>query len=238
MIYDGYDFSALMKVETPVGRSLLAEVQVETEAMGRDGEIYKSASLTSLKLDVPVRIITPAHDVDGQRVAFEDVRRLIAGKLWRKTPCELVLDDAPDLTYMAVLQGSTDLERFVYTGGTTLSFLSPKPYGLGREKVERSADGTAWCTVSGNTSTFPVVEVESQTSDFTIYFDRVPFVLGGTLSGADPVIIDATEDARSCTKGGAAVRVAITSDYPEWEPGRHQVSCDHPFTVAWRERWL
>lgn len=238
MIYDGYDFSHLMRVETPVGRSLLAEMAVDTESMGRDGEVYKSASLSALTLDVPVRIIAGQRDLCGQRIAFETMRRMIAGKLYRTKPCKLVLDDAPDVYYMAMLTGSTDLDRFVWTGGTTLTFISPKPWAYGSTHTKRSDGGSVQCNVSGTFRTCPVVTVETQGSTVTVLFDGAAFNVSGTVTSADPVVIDATEDEHTATKGGAPLKVDIMCDFPEWEPGLHTVQCSEPFTVEWVDRWL
>ena len=238
MIYDGYDFSALFRAETPTSRPLLASVNVETESAGRDGEIYKSASLGALSIQVPISIITPVHGVKNQHHLFESTRRAIAGRLWRKKPCKLVLDDAPDVYYLATLSGSTDLDRFVYTGRTTLEFLSPYPYGFGMEQQKECTEGSTICVVGGNTSTFPIVEVETTAAELTVYFDGAPFRVSGIVSGADPVIIDATEEGRSTTRGGATAVVNIFDDYPEWQPGTHTVECSAPYTVRWVERWL
>lgn len=238
MIYDGYDFSPLLKVETPIQRGILADVTVETEDMGGKGAIHKRTTLGSLTLSVPVRIIAHGRDTDGHRMAFETVRRMIASKLYRDKPCRLVLDDAPDVYYMASLQGSTDLDRFVWTGGATLEFLSPKPYAFGDEHVKTSTGGTVTCNVVGGVETYPVVEIQTTGSAFTVYFDGQPFELGGNITSAYPVIIDATEDARSTTKGGSPIKVNVKHNYPEWKPGLHTVQCDHPFKVRWVEHWL
>ena len=238
MIFDGYEFSALCRAETPTIRPLLADVTVETESMGRDGEIYKSSSLGALSIQVPISIITPVAGIKNQHQAFEATRRAIAGRLHRKQPCKLVLDDAPDVYYMASLSGSTDIDRFTYTGRTTLEFVSPTPYGFGMEHERESTGGSTVCMVGGNTETHPVVEVTRSADTLTVYFDGMPFRISEIVSGADPVIIDATYSGRSTSRGGVVAKVNIFDDYPEWEPGPHTVECSSPYVVRWCEHWL
>lgn len=237
MIFDGFDFSHMMKVEN-VERSLVPDMTVSSEAVGSPGEVFKSTSMGARTLKVDVRIIAPARDLDGQKMSFEMTRRVIAARLARTTLCDLVLDDAPDVRWRAVLNGSTDLDRFLWTGGTTLEFYSPTPWAFGKTRTKDSPGGEVGCNVLGNVATAPVVTVHADASDFTVYFDEVPFALGGNVTSSSPVVIDAANNPRTTTKGGAVVKVGIECDYPEWTPGMHTVSCDHPFTVEWEERWI
>lgn len=237
MIFDGFDFSHLMKVEG-VERSLVPDMSVSSEAVGAPGEVFKSTSMGARTIKVDVRIIAPAKDLDGQKMSFEMTRRVIAARLARTTLCDLVLDDAPDVRWRAVLNGSTDLDRFLWTGGATLEFYSPTPWAFGKARKKESPGGEVGCNVLGNVATAPVVTVDAESSDFEVCFDGVPFQLGGNVTSASPVVIDAANTPRTTTKGGATVKVGINSDYPEWATGLHTVSCQHPFTVEWEERWI
>ena len=95
MFYDGYDFSGLLTVER-VGRSLLPDVSVETASVpGKDGGVFRSASVGMLSLSVDVRIVVPTPGTRNQKAAFESARRKAAGLLLKRGPRPLVVDDAP-----------------------------------------------------------------------------------------------------------------------------------------------
>lgn len=246
MFYDGYDFSGLLTVER-VGRSLLPDVSVETASVpGKDGGVFRSASVGMLSLSVDVRIVVPTPGTRNQKAAFESARRKAAGLLLKRGPRPLVVDDAPDLEYEAILSGSTDLDRFVYMGGTTLEFLCANPWGVGRS-VEREAspslseDGTVAtvalvrANVGGNYPTAPVVSFDGSEASYEVLFDGVPFDVYAN-AGGGPVEIDCAR--RKATQSGKPVTVDINSDWPSWEPGVHLVSSLSPFTVSWSERWV
>lgn len=235
MIYDGYDFSRVLKVEY-VHRPLMPGVSTESQGSSGTGESFGGASLDPETIDVDVRLIAGFRDPDGRKIGFERLRESVAGKLWKGKLCKLVLDDAPHLWNWAVVQGNTDLERFLHTGGTTITWYFPDPVWHGVERRLSSAGGTVWCNVVGNHATAPVVEVETQGSAATVLFDGATFRAEGNVSSADPLTIDAVE--KDCYKGDSYVKVNIFDSYPAWEPGMHKVECDLPFTVRWDERWM
>lgn len=239
MIYDGFDLSSLLVVETPIERSILPPVDVGSESFGgRMGAVWRSSSLGALELGVNVRLIARPGGVREARLNFEDLRRHVAYRLWRPTPRRLVVDDAPDVWYLAALTGDTDLERLAHTGGARLSFLCPDPRAHGRSwELPAPSGGSLSARVGGNAPTAPVLTIDMDGSSTVVYFDGVPFRLNGTVPGAGAVTLDAV--GHSTTKAGEAVGVNIEDDYPEWEPATtHTVECEHPFTLTWEERWL
>lgn len=246
MIYDGYDFSNLLKVES-VHRSILPSVSVETATIpGRDGSVFRSVSLGELTIDVDVRLIARVEGLDSQKRAFEALRRKVAGLLLRTAPCQLVVDDAPDLTYTAMLEGGTDLDRFVYSGGTTLSFKCMDPWGVGRT-VRRSAQPTAseegndvspavmTANVGGNYPTAPVLTFPGDSTMVQATFDGAVFSAYGR-AGAGDMVVDAA--AKKAYQGEHPATIDINCDWPVWEPGLHTVSSNDAFTVEWSERWV
>ena len=242
MIYDGYDVSQLMKVEA-VHRSLLPELSVETATIpGRDGSVFRSTSLGSLVLSVDVRLMTPVSGIENQKAAFESLRREVAGRLLKASPCDLVVDDAPDLTYTASLRGSTDLDRFVYTGGTTLEFLCMEPWGRGRT-VRRSFKSPIGegdpdvmrVQVGGNSTTAPIVVLKSPSGNETISFDGYQFIVY-PMSGAGDATVDCVR--KRAYQNAYPVTVDINSEWPSWSPGMHTVGATCDFDVEFSERWV
>ena len=234
MIYDGFDFSGLLKVEA-VRRPLAPSVAVSTvDVPGVPGAVFRGVAIEQTPIEVDVRIIAGRGTADDRKVGFEMKRREIAARLVRESPCPLVLPDAPDLTSMAVLSGSTDLDRFLHTGGTTLLFSRPDPIDYGAERSESCDGGELSVWVDGTWRTYPVLEVDTSDGNVFVEFDGAPFSAFGGSKGT--VVVDAREPA--ARQDGTTLITNITEDFPTWEPGPHTVSCDDPFTVRWTERWL
>lgn len=239
MIFDGYDLSPILKVETPIERSILPPVDVGSESFGgRMGSVWRSSSLGALELGVNVRLIARPGPTREARLSFEDLRRRVAYRLWKPTPRRLVVDDAPDVWYLATLSGDSSLERLAHTGGARLTFLCPDPRAHGRtHELYSPTGGSVAVRVGGTAATAPVVTIDMDGSSVVVTFDGAPFRLNGTVPGAGAVTIDA--EAHSTTKAGEPVCVNISDDYPEWSPGTtHTVECSEPFKVSWEERWL
>ena len=231
MIFDGYDFRPLVAVEQ-VRRPLLPPVSVSSSGgSGRDGAEFKQATLDPMDIEVDIRLIAPGKG------RFERLRRALAPLLLKREPSKLVLPDAPDVYHMAVLSGDTDIDRFVHTGGVTLTFRCDDPVAYGAEK-SRTAEGggEAVLVVGGTYRTAPVIEVDTTGSAATVTVDGKPMRALGNVSSAHPLVFDC--EKHSTTKGGAAVKLDVMDDYAAWEPGAHTVSCESPYSVRWRERWL
>lgn len=238
MIYDGFDFSDLLKVETPIGRSILPPIEASGDSFsGMPGQSLSAVGMDALELTVPVRIIAPFKGDAEQKMGFEHLRRVIAGHLWKSSPRPLVLDDAPDVYYMAVLSGTTELERFRYTGGANLVFLCTDPVAYGKRHVKSGAPNEELSVrVGGTWTAFPNFEFDVEGYGMpSVTFDGAAFNMYGHSNGG-PVTVNSAE--RYAEQDGEAVTVDILSDYPQWEPGVHTVVSSTPFTVEWNDRWL
>lgn len=234
MIYDGFDFSKLLRVES-IDRPLMPRVDVDSESIdGADGERVNSVTLKAMTVDVKVRLVRPFEDM-GRRQGLEGMRRLLSGRLLRREPRKLTLDDAPDTYLMAVLSGDTDLDRIVTTHTATLSWYCADPVSYGREG-RRSATGRARVNVGGSYPTAPVVSVDVPGSTYTVTVDGKTMRALGTTEGDAPLVFDCA--AHLVSKGGTPVKLDVRDDFATWEPGIHVVECADPFTVTWRERWL
>lgn len=246
MIYDGYDFSPLLKVERVV-RPIVPDIAANTaDVPGKDGSTVQGVSMSPLTISVDVRLIARVPGAGNQRSLFESMRRELAGRLMKPGPRDLVVDDAPDLTYRAVLNGSTSIDKFVYTGGATLEFLCEEPYGVGRT-VRRSASPSQSASeadaepalvranVGGNYPTAPVVTFDGEEASYQALFDGELFSVYGS-AGAGDLVVDCAR--MRAYQGDYRATVDINCDWPSWEPGVHTVQSADAFSVEWSERWV
>ncbi|RNL20801.1 hypothetical protein DMP07_04280 [Slackia faecicanis] len=233
MIYDGHDFSDDLMIEG-IRRPVMADVDVRADDRSGDGSRISSVRLEALTIDVDVRIYRPFEEM-GTREGFERARRMLQRRLFRRSPCKLVLPDAPDLYNMAVLDGSTDLERIAWSATGTLSFFCADPvtYGALRERKGK-AGAPMLVNVGGTLPARPVIRAQANGSGLSVESDGATMRLIG--GGSGEAVIDCA--AHSCSVGDRPAMLDALDDYAEWEPGVHEVRCAVPFSVEWRELWL
>ncbi|WP_242296835.1 distal tail protein Dit [Bacillus cereus group sp. BfR-BA-01326] len=63
----------------------------------------------------------------------------LADWLIHDTPKELIFDDEPDRTYMALIDGDADLDELVFRGRGKITFVCPMPYKLGNTQEKTLA---------------------------------------------------------------------------------------------------
>lgn len=232
MIYDGFDFRSLIKVED-VHRPTMPPVLLNTkDTPGQDGDVIQGVTLEPKTIEVDIRLIAGVHGLPNQKFGIKDLRRKLSWQLFRRQPCKLVLHDEPDIYEMAILDGSTDLEAFCYTRFTTLTWHC-ECASYGKTRTKSSNGGTVSTYVNGTYRTAPVVMVKANGA-FTIQFDGQPFEVTENVKGN--VIINAEDHSITCD--GERVEISYFAKYPTWEPGIHKVTCNLPYTVKFRERWL
>ncbi|MDA1652647.1 phage tail family protein [Bacillus cereus group sp. TH160LC] len=141
-------------------RPVLAPVRRELlKVPHRPGGYLLNTVTEERQIDVPF-VIKAKNQSDLQKIK-ED----LANWLMTDQPCELVFDDEPDRTYLAVLDGSVDLDELVFRGKGTLTFICPMPYKLGATKKSEfvqswSTETTAYLTNQGSVEAPPIIEIE------------------------------------------------------------------------------
>lgn len=233
LIFDGYNFAHLFKVED-IDRPHMAEIDARVEEYdGIDGAVFFGVTQKPKYIDITVREIEPFRETMGIDAGFEYNRRLIDAHLFKKEPCKLILPDAPDLYEMAILYGKTEIDKQVYSRVSVLTFMCTSPASYGKVRHKRLTTGLVSMKVDGTYETAPVVKVEAA-GPFTIYFDGKPFEVLGEVKGV--VTIDGPSHLVT-DESNFTVPYDNYADIPEWDPGKHTVYCDRPFTVKWQERW-
>lgn len=122
----------------------------------RPGGFLLGTTTEERRIDVPF-VIKAKNQSDLQKIK-ED----LADWLITDQPCELIFDDEPDRTYLAILDGALDLQELVYKGKGTLTFICPMPYKLGAEQTIE-IDELNWgadINNAGTVDTDMIVEIE------------------------------------------------------------------------------
>ncbi|MGG0516639.1 distal tail protein Dit [Bacillus pseudomycoides] len=136
----------------PIERDILT-------APGRPGGYYLQTNTKVRVIEVPV--IIKAKDQADLQKKKED----LANWLIQEEPKELIFDDEADRTYMALLDGETDLEELIFRGKGTLRFVCPMPYKLGATQVKDFALDTTGTDLKvdiankGTVDSNPIVEI-------------------------------------------------------------------------------
>ena len=111
------------------------------------------------RIDVPIAIKAKKDMADLQKIK-ED----LAEWLYTEQPTELIFDDELDRTYLALIDGSMDLEELVNRGKGVITFVCPMPYKLGPTKtVEFQANErglVANVQNKGSVESNPIIEIE------------------------------------------------------------------------------
>lgn len=168
-------------VLSPIRRELL-------KVPHRPGGYLLNTVTEERQIDVPF-VIKAKNQSDLQKVK-ED----LASWLITDQPCELIFDDEPDRTYLAVLDGSINLEELVFRGKGILTFICPMPYKLGATKTSQfvqswSTETTAYLNNQGSVEAPPIIEmtVKKPSTFLDVWFgeypnDREYFRIGSPMS--------------------------------------------------------
>ncbi|HFK1513676.1 MULTISPECIES: distal tail protein Dit [Bacillus cereus group] len=128
--YQSFSFNGERKdyILMPIGRKRPAWAPIKRNFLtmpGRPGAILLNTEVEVRQIDVP--LIVKAENIADLQKVKEDLAD------WLVTPqeCELIFDDEPDRTYMAVVDGAFDADELVNRGKGVVTFIAPMPYKLG-----------------------------------------------------------------------------------------------------------
>lgn len=130
------------------------------------------------RIEVPV-ILRASNQADMQKQKEDLAKWLIT-----EDPKELIFDDELDRTYLAVLDGSADLDELVFRGKGKLTFVCTMPYKLGATKNQLFAvagqDFKANFTNNGSEKSPPLITIQSnaQSPSLDVIFGDDYFRLG------------------------------------------------------------
>ena len=205
-----------------------------------DGSVF--AGLRFESSTISFRITTRASTATLRREAFSK----LGGWLDVDEPKQLVLPETPTWYWLAVPDGSFDIEQYVDADSAMLTFVLVDPVAYGIEKtVNVSSGGSATFTVEGTYPTKPTITASSAVRNSTalvwgLKLDNADFVHVATGSSSSrAVAIDC--DKRTCTVASSASLITLDSDWLEFTPGSHTLAMDYgtgAAVVKYRERWM
>ncbi|MDA2525517.1 phage tail family protein [Bacillus cereus] len=162
----------------PIGRKRPAWAPIKRNFLnipGSPGAKLLNTEIEARRIDVP--LIVKGADIGDLQKVKED----LADWLVTKQECELIFDDEPDRTYLAVVDGSFDPEELVNRGKGIVTFVATMPYKLGKVKKHKFAkEGVTELTSSfentGTEETPPRIEINvKQPATFLdVFFDESP----------------------------------------------------------------
>lgn len=240
MIYDGFDFSGLLRCNP--SRRLLPPVSAASLSMpGADGQLAGAVTLGAMTVQVSARVLGRSSECLGFE-RFAELRRALAGRLLRREPAWLVLDDDPTMRLRALMVDAPELDAWWPGASVTLRFRCDDPVAYGAARSVELAEGTSEVVVGGTYAASPTFEVRARAGEAVRVADvgSGRFVQVAAAGTARTVTVACGRYGRCEVNGEPAPElVSLASRYFTLEPGRRQVSVEGgPATMTYDERWL
>lgn len=235
MVFDGYDFEALLRVN-PTRRLAPPVTDQTVEVPGRPGAVFMRQQINPLA--IPVHAELRGRMRDHRDLAA--LRRLISSLLVRDEPCRLILPDEPGLSYDAKLTDPGELDTLWVTGEADLTFTAYDPIAYGQARKATLASGTTHVETGGTWPSSPVLTLTATGSGYVRVtdVDSGDYVLlaQSAASGATVTIDMAAQTAKV---NGSLAAVDTSSDFFDLDPDGASVKVQYASgSMEWEERWL
>ncbi|EOS8267645.1 phage tail family protein [Bacillus cereus] len=142
----------------------------------RAGALLLNTETEERRIDVPLVIKAKKDMADLQKLK-ED----LADWLYTEQPAELIFDDELDRTYLALIDGSVDLDEIVNRGRGVITFVCPMPYKLGKTNTHKftqewSTETTSYFTNKGSVEAPALIEmtVKKPSTFLDVWFGEYP----------------------------------------------------------------
>ncbi|PGT76189.1 phage tail protein [Bacillus cereus] len=142
----------------------------------RAGALLLNTETEERRIDVPLVIKAKKDMADLQKLK-ED----LADWLYTEQPAELIFDDELDRTYLALIDGSVDLDEIVNRGRGVITFVCPMPYKLGKTNTHKftqewSTETTSYLTNKGSVEAPALIEmtVKKPSTFLDVWFGEYP----------------------------------------------------------------
>ena len=236
LLFNGHDFESLFIVGEPSISILNYQSKtVESDSKNGSAVIGKTWGNSTVAFTLVV---------EGSASERRDKLSTLGAWLDVDEPKPLVLPDTPDRYYMAVPDGSLDLNRAIGAEYAQITFLVNEPDSYGKMRtVTVPSGGSVTFIVGGTAKTYPRITanaVRSASSQvWGIKLDESDYVHIATgAAAARAVVIDC--EKRTATISGSVTIPTLDSDWLELKPGEHTLRMDNgtgAATVTFIERW-
>lgn len=236
LMYDGHDFESLFIVGDPEISILNYQPKtVESDSKNGSAVIGKTWGNSTVAFTLVV---------EGSASERRDKLSTLGAWLDVDEPKPLVLPDNPDRYYMAVPDGSLDLNRAIGAEYAQITFLVNEPDSYGKTRtVTVPSGGSVSFIVGGTAPTHPRITAnavrDSSSQVWGIKLDEGDYVHIATgAAAARAVVIDC--EKRTATISDSVTIPTLESDWLEFEPGVHTLRMDNgtgAATVTFIERW-
>ncbi|PER21906.1 phage tail protein [Bacillus cereus] len=142
----------------------------------RAGALLLNTETEERRIDVPL-VIKAKKDMTDLQKLKED----LADWLYAEQPAELIFDDELDRTYLALIDGSVDLDEIVNRGRGVITFVCPMPYKLGEINTHKftqewSTETTSYFNNKGNVEAPALIEmtVKKPRTFLDVWFGEYP----------------------------------------------------------------
>lgn len=236
--FDGHDLETLFVCGDPKITILSAEPNTET-LKSRNGEMFIGSRWGASTVAFSIGVHGTALE---RRNAFSQ----LGAWLTVDEPKQLILPDTPDRYYLAIPDGSLDLERGIGGEISQLTFKLVDPIAYGATKTATIPyGGSATFVVGGTAPTAPYFDRTLEKPDQTTK------QWGLRLDAGDVFILDFGTTANRYIKADFGKRVSyvanslklptLNSDWFELTPGEHtienHIGTGNSLILYWAERW-
>lgn len=231
MIFNGFDFTDLLVVEY-IDRSLMPSISIEgTNIPGKHGMRFKELVMSPTEITVKCRIIGTS------RIETQQIIRTIAGKLYTETPARLELRDEPDKYNMAILSGSSDVEKWFATGYMVLTFECTDIYAY--SKVENTQPLNTSFINEGTYPSTGIIEVQPNIGDTLVISNGTKsLTLMNTFNGTETIKVFLEKQLITMNDNNAMYLLTLDSDFFDIPTGSANITATGTGTVTYVERWL
>lgn len=230
MIFNDFSFEDLLIVEH-IDRSLMPTIFNESRHIpGQIGSRFIKSNAHIGLITVKCRLI------EETREKVQETIRIVAGKLYTDKPSKLELRDEPDKYNIAIVTGSTDVEKYLYTGYFEITFECHDPLAYSAEKTQAlntpfNNDGTrpAKGIITFTASAGEQVLISNGKETLKLIY---PFV------GTEVLIVDLDKELITINDNNAMKYLSLDSDFFGIKIGSNAITVDGVGTIKFSERWI
>ena len=237
MVFNNIDFTSLIKVEQ-IRRSVLPPQIINSYKIpGKIGNKFSKVDMGTALIEVDIRLI------EKTRMNVQDKARELAGLLHATEPKELHLRDEPTRYNLAILSDSTNLEKFLFTGFTTLNFLCVDPLAYSKEKnmIELGPSTTILNSGTYEASGIITVYINSSVSylEALLLESGEKVYIGENFVAGEIVIIDLENELVKKNDNLIMNKVHVISDFFKLPVGEFTINLSSGTGILeFRKAWL